>query len=163
MNSPRPVLLAAALAVAACQSKAAPPPAPAEPTIEQKEAQGRRASEHRWQRMKDCAEQAERTAKREKLFAGAVMDPYLSMGYTNHYSPKYERCFIDTSMINNAPKKNPGMPLTERILFDAYEGRLLATCSSTDGNFVICQFDGDDSAKGDCGRCAAFIEDRMTN
>ncbi len=60
-------------------------------------------------------------------------------GYTNHYSPKYNRCFLETA---------------SKTLADAYERTILATFGKT------CQIDGIPS---DCEKTAAFISDHMKN
>src|SRR5262249_41501844 len=47
-----------------------------------------------WQRMKDCAEQADRMLKRNRLEEGATIGADYIVGESkNHYSSRYERCF----------------------------------------------------------------------
>jgi hypothetical protein len=166
----RPILLTVALVATACQTKTPPPAASSEPTAEQKQAHALKSSEHRWQRMKDCAEQADRAARRDKLYEGApLFGGYHSTGYTNHYSPKYERCYVAvgyfsraalTQTVRDGKKKEP-MSLDH--LYDAYEGKMVAQCSSAEeGAYTVCIIDGQPSTS-DCALCNAFISDHMNN
>src|SRR5438094_5353962 len=53
-----------------------------------------------WQRMKDCAAQAERIVRRNKWVQGQLANgKYLSgevtfIEWQSHYAPKYERCYL---------------------------------------------------------------------
>jgi len=77
-----------------------------------------------WKRMKECAEQADRFIKQP--------DPLRNQlgGWENHYSPKYNRCYVAITYLNAEAKKNPKLPLTFDVLYDAFEGRMLVFCGS---------------------------------
>jgi len=68
-----------------CQSK----PQDAAPGIGQARQQEQRRTDD-WQRMKECAQQSDRMAKRFDWVEGK--DGVL--GWENHYSPKHGRCFV---------------------------------------------------------------------
>ena len=61
-----------------------------------------------WQKSKDCAAQTEKVMKDKT-------------GFTNHYSPKYNRCFI--SELTRAPGERAGKDYPETVnqLIDAFE------------------------------------------
>jgi hypothetical protein len=114
--------------------------------------------------MKDCFEQADRMARRYKLYEGAPWANYTVSGYTNHYSPKFDRCYVEVVVTNHQIKEYPRSPLTERMLYDAFEGRELAICSSKEPTAVVsCQIEGSASTAGDCAACESFVEDHMNH
>jgi hypothetical protein len=60
------------------------------------------------------------------------------MGWTNHYSPKYDRCYVLVSYLHKGGKaKPPGEPITYNELWDAFERKLLSTCAGADRNHHI--------------------------
>src|SRR5215469_12925643 len=68
------------------------------------------AAKDNWQRSKECAAQAQRAAAE---VGGEV--------WQSHYSPKYERCYVQVFL-------ERGVPIQLRwILLDAFEMRTLAT------------------------------------
>jgi hypothetical protein len=98
-----------------------------------------------WARMRECAAQAERDAKS----VGWDKD---ALGWENHYSSKYERCFVAVSWAGPHD-------LTEE-LYDAFERRSLATC----GDAFAATVDAD-GASTPVSRlvCDDFIRDRMAH
>jgi len=64
-----------------------------------------------WQRMKECAEQADREAKRSGWIEGKRDGDASIVGWQNHYSPKYERCYVSVSYINHEARKDRDLPL----------------------------------------------------
>ena len=147
-------------AAAGCSTGATTPTAP-----EQAATEAQRVKDRVWARAKDCADQAERAARRQNWVEGGKFYFWTSTGYTNHYSPKYDRCYVAVSYSNEDAKANPG-PTQQELLFDAFENRLLATCSSSasaDLRSFYCNV-GDNSEKdGDCGVCGEFIKEHLDN
>jgi hypothetical protein len=156
--TPRLALLALLATTTACQ---AGPPPPAVPAAGRAEADAQKAKDRAWQRMKDCAQQADRAARREKWFEGAPMKPYVSTGYTNHYSPKYDRCYALVTFLNH--EAGSKLPLTQELLFDAFEARVLATCTSTEVAAAFCSIEVSPEKMGNCQACEAYVKDRMDN
>ena len=118
-----------------------------------------------YQRMKDCAEQTDRIAKRSGWVEGRRTGDTTIFGWTNHYSPKYGRCYILVNHLNHPTKDLKGFPLTYDELFDAFEGRLLSTCTDakTSEASWFCSIQDDDRLPGDCRACRQFAKDRMGN
>jgi len=142
-----------------CQSK----PQAAAPDIEQaRQEQARQQEQKRaddWQRMKECAQQTERMAKQE----GWVQGKDGILGWQNHYSPKYGRCFVSMSFMDESAKKDPDWPLLYDELIDAFEGRTLAMCTDAQVSKArfLCNVQDPAGPTGDCGACRQWIEDRM--
>jgi hypothetical protein len=114
-----------------------------------------------WQRMKECAEQAERFAKHE----GLAKDPAVP-SWRDHYSPKHGRCYILVNHVNWAPGKLGDLPRHYDELWDAFEGRLLSICTDSTWatqSALYCSVQADDSPKNDCQACREFTKDRMDN
>jgi hypothetical protein len=102
-----------------------------------------------WQRSKECAAQTEKVM-RDKPGA-----------WENHYSPKYDRCFI--SVIDG--RTGSLHKLARKRLMDAFERIILATMilgggSSVDDPDWTCQID---SELVDCLKADRFISDHMKN
>ena len=87
------------------------------------------------------------------------------MGWQNHYSPKYGRCYVQVSYINRRAKTDRELPLFYDELMDAFEARLLAVCTdaSNAGAFMFCRVEGDENRRSDCRACRQFIRDHMDN
>lgn len=85
-------------------------------------------------------------------------------GYEDHYSQKYERCFMTISTMNSAAG-TPGHtePAFTTDLYDAFEGKLLATSGYTLGTWAGCHIEGIPGSISYCLEADAFIEDRMQN
>jgi hypothetical protein len=106
-----------------------------------------------WQRSKECASQAEKVM-RDKPGAWA-----------NHYSPKYERCFIRVT--ESVPGDDKVSTLYKYDLIDAFERTLLATLTlgggpgrqHIDPDFS-CQIDDQPVA---CAKASSFISEHMKN
>jgi hypothetical protein len=104
--------------------------------------------------MKECAAQAERAAKS----AGWDKDPDV-MGWENHYSAKYERCFV--GMTRSAPSD------VTIELYDAFEGKNLAACKLTEFSDAISVVaDAETETRMVAvtkSVCQQFIDDRMAH
>jgi hypothetical protein len=130
--------------------------------------------------MKECAAQAEKAmAERDRRsisFGGHGSD-----GSTNHYSPKYNRCFVKVEYLE-APKNTiKGAPMFRTYLMDAFEQANLASSASGPTAQFLCRneedpkecekiaaivWDGACNIEGDkidCAKAQQFIEEHMKN
>jgi hypothetical protein len=103
-----------------------------------------------WERSKECAAQA------EKLVAEWDRDG-LAKGFpktiwVNHYSPKYNKCFIETF---NPPAGAPSG--RKDSLFDAFERSEVASWDEGYDCFI------DDEKIADCTKVRDFIREHMRN
>lgn len=117
-----------------------------------------------WGRTKQCAERADKMIKAGGWNATNPADTLELFGYQNHYSPKYQRCYIELSI----HQKNPtdAIPGQWVELYDAFESKNLATCVSefaTEQQKLMCSVDrpDSDSSRVSCSVCDAFINDHM--
>src|SRR5262249_13433567 len=117
----------------------------------------------RWQRMKECAQQTDRMTKQAGWVAGKREGILTILGWQNHYSEKYERCYVQVNYANHAAEQNRDLAPVYDELFDAFEGKLLAICTDakTAQSPVFCSIQDDDSPRFDCGACRRFVKDRM--
>jgi len=120
--------------------------------------------------MKDCAEQAERFAKQLKAMEREQEQAWRSqttrfIDWDNHYSPKYSRCYFRAAYLNQSKSKN--VPWATNIMFDAFEGRVLSSCTkATDAGYARGFCSVDDQAvrsEGDCAACQRYIDEHMDN
>jgi hypothetical protein len=115
-----------------------------------------------WQRMKDCAAQTDRIAKQQGWVERESNGEILTR-WQNHYSPKYARCYIQVHYVNNAPGEHPNIPITSYDFIDAFEQKLLSTCSDSFTTSALCMVTGDHRSDFDCHACRQFVKDRMEN
>jgi hypothetical protein len=103
-----------------------------------------------WERTRECAAQAEHAAKRAGWDAG-------KSGWENHYSVKYERCFVAVDSFADG--------VVNHELYDAFEGHLLALCPFSTTKTTICITEDADGKNPpvDCDVCRQFIADRMSH
>jgi hypothetical protein len=73
-----------------------------------------------WQKMKDCAAQAERVGPGEAEINKG--------NYVNHYSPKYDRCFVKISWVIRQGEEIKGQGAR---LVDAFEHDTIALSQTT--------------------------------
>ncbi|MGD1097011.1 MAG: hypothetical protein ABSB35_34105 [Bryobacteraceae bacterium] len=114
-----------------------------------------------WDRMMQCATRADQWTAAVGLVEGKRQGNVEILGWENHYSPKYERCYLLVSYLNKGGKAEPpGDPISYKELWDAFERKLLATCTGPQfGTSGFCSIEGE---KGfDCATCQQFIDDRM--
>ena len=114
-----------------------------------------------WERMRQCATRADQLTAAAGLVEGQRNGDVVTLGWINHYSPKFEHCYVLVSYLNKGGKAAPpGIPISYHELWDAFERRLLSTCAGPDfGSSAYCSLDGQ---KGfDCAACQQFIDDRM--
>ena len=135
------------------KAKAVTPEMKTQPTPED------RAEKDTWDRSRQCAEQAERFVKR--LIEEGRGGPFKVMGWFNHYSPKFQKCYVRVSYYNALAKSDKEQPLLPFGLYDAFENREIAFCSGTPS--PLCQFLGDDGSEipGDCAGCQRFVNERI--
>jgi len=122
--------------------------------------------------MKDCADQTDRMLKRAHLEEGQRIDADTTIiGTQNHYSPKYERCYVQVFYTHNLKgnideQVKKGFPLVSYDLYDGFEGKLLSRCTDmpqiTHSYFCSIEGDGGNTA-WDCSDCRKFTKDRMTD
>jgi hypothetical protein len=106
-----------------------------------------------WQKSKECAGQAEK-----------VINDWddASVSWRNHYSPKYNRCFILVSRQINV--KDWIGTVIEDTFYDAFERSTLATSIvSPVPPQVATLCSTDEDAKADCKTAADFITEHMKN
>jgi len=99
-----------------------------------------------WQKSKECAAQAEKLVaewERDGLAKG-----FPKVIWTNHYSPKYNRCFIEAFF-------DPSTRVSS--LIDAFERSTLASCDFANEYCTI------DIEKVDCVKVYDFIKEHMKN
>jgi len=106
-----------------------------------------------WQKMKDCAAQAEKV--------GPVEAEANNGSYTNHYSAKYDRCYVRITWL----LKGQGEEVSEigERLVDAFEHdtkALSLTPQPQPGSKKGCFVDG---GTGDCAAASDFISEHMRN
>jgi hypothetical protein len=83
-----------------------------------------------WQRSKECATQAEKMIAARDLRSVSFGGPRVA-SWTNHYSPKYSRCFVSVSYFDGATPPPKGMPwLSSTILIDAFERSTVASTAT---------------------------------
>lgn len=114
-----------------------------------------------WDRMRQCTAQADQFTAAAGLVEGQQNGGTVTTGWTNHYSPKYEHCYLLVSYVHKGGKaKPPGEPISHNELWDVFERKLLSTCAGAQfGTNAYCSIDGQ---KGfDCAACQEFIDDRM--
>ena len=107
--------------------------------------------------MGECAAQADRVMKEENMEAGQHPSPQTRvMGWRNHYSPKYGRCFVLVTL-----QQDSGPPYYDE-LYDVFERRLMAMCTTAEQVSPFCSIqEGSDPAAGTCTVCKAFLDDHM--
>lgn len=107
-----------------------------------------------WQRSKECAAQAEKV----------MTDKPGS--WENHYSPKYNRCFVSTSTRTPGERAGKDFPETVVELIDAFERTALAQWVSaypqSEGplNALSCHIGYEPAA---CAKAISFISEHMKN
>ena len=169
MPTPRlrtPLLLAVLVFAVACETK---PQGPTPEQIKAREAEQAAAAaqkerDHAWQRTKECAEQTDRYTKRSGLVESGMNGTVLTMGWQNHYSPKYEKCFVRIGYMETSKKARPVDRVLWTDLVDAFEGRIVATCTDgIDARSPYCSVYVGGVPSGDCWACREFMRDRMEN
>jgi hypothetical protein len=127
--------------------------------------------------MKECAAQAEKVMTDRDL--RTIASGGTRADWTNHYSPKYKRCFVSAYYFSNEPIK--GGPQTYTILIDAFERSNLAStasgveaetacrgqekpadCEATAHKLwgIACKIEDEPT---DCAKAKQFIEGHMKN
>jgi hypothetical protein len=112
-----------------------------------------------WQKSKECANQAEKVMADNDRRATAMGLPG-SAGWTNHYSPKYDKCFVSAEYVNKDGGIGKNGPMFTTSLIDAFERSFLATSASVGPTEGFCQIDHKPVA---CAKAEDFIAERMKN
>jgi hypothetical protein len=131
-----------------------------------------------WQKSKECAAQAEKVMADRDVRAVAAGGNRAD-GWSNHYSLKYNRCFV--SAIYFAKTVTKGGPLTSRNLIDAFERSSLANTAVGVAPEIACREEEKlaecvetarllwkyactiDEETTDCLKAKQFIEEHMRN
>jgi len=130
--------------------------------------------------MKECAAQAEKVVaerdRRSVAFGGHGSD-----GWSNHFSPKYNRCFVKLQYLTAAKDAIKGSPNLHTYLMDAFERTDIAIAASGPSAELQCRNDENpkecekgalimweiacriDGEQADCKMAQQFIDERMRN
>jgi hypothetical protein len=114
-----------------------------------------------WERSKACATQA------EKVIKWLVGDD-AKITWQNHYSPKYDRCFLKTWRMLDAKKVEDWTGnVSETDLYDAFERSRLAnyvTAIPPSPRFEsLCDIEDKEKSHEDCRAAADFIAEHLKN
>jgi hypothetical protein len=114
-----------------------------------------------WERSRQCAERAEKVVKQIKVSGDSGV-----VTWENHYSPKYERCFVLVTYQDPKPDIATGTPALYVELADALENRLLAAAAVGWEAFKPMPFycrirEGSGERIVNCSDADAFIQERM--
>lgn len=110
-----------------------------------------------WQKSKECANQAEKVVKDKEIILS---------GWQNHYSPKYDRCFVTETRLTPGEGAGKDFPEVQYTLIDAFERSVLAQWVSeyphSEGplNALSCHID---YRLAECAKAKLFIAEHMKN
>ncbi|HEY6345103.1 MAG TPA: hypothetical protein VIY49_26700 [Bryobacteraceae bacterium] len=128
-----------------------------------------------WERSKECAAQAEKVVadrdRRTAAFGGHSAD------WTNHYSPKYNRCFVTVLYMADPKTAVKGAPVFNSFLIDAFERSSVASSACCGSPEILCHSGEDaescrriwqsackiEDQETDCEKAKQFIEEHMKN
>jgi hypothetical protein len=110
-----------------------------------------------WQKMKDCAEQADKVAsdyQRRKMPMGAIP----GSNWANHYNAKENRCYMELWYITIGNKRGSRefVEVSVHSLEDAFDRKAVAQWA--DNGF--CEINGEHA---DCEKAVQFIVEHMKN
>jgi hypothetical protein len=128
MNYPRAFQMTVSFAVLAVLSFAQTPTkkiSPAQPKSDT------------WQRSKECAAQAEKAVE-ERNSRSVAYGGHGSDSWTNHYSPKYNRCFVKVEYFADQTYAVKGGPLFYTFLEDAFERTNVAESADGPSIQLVC-------------------------
>jgi hypothetical protein len=133
-----------------------------------------------WQKSKECSAQAEKImAERDQQSVARGSTP--ASTWSNHYSPKYNRCFIKAEYFLDAKSIVKGGPFGYAQLLDAFERSILAVTAYGVSSHLACRsepnpeeceqnaalawkiFSKIDSEDTDRATAKAFITEHMKN
>jgi hypothetical protein len=105
-----------------------------------------------WQKSKECSVQAEKVmANLDQQSVARGGTPASS--WTNHYSPKYNRCFIRGEYLLDAKSTVKGGPFAYARLLDAFERSALAVTAYGLSSHLACR---SESNPDECEQSAAL-------
>jgi hypothetical protein len=106
-----------------------------------------------WIKMKECAVQAEKVLAESNVrnikFGGNSADEW-----SNHYSPKYNRCFVSMFYLRDTKATVRGGPMSSTVLTDAFERAILATSAAGPSAQLMCR---NEENTQDCERGAEIV------
>ena len=118
-----------------------------------------------WERSRQCAEQAQRIARRNGWIEGGKTGSIRLMGWSNHYSGTFQRCFVRVSYFDEEARTNRALPLITYSLFDAFENNEIAICTDSVNAAAAygCHvMEPGAESSSDCRACQRFVNERMT-
>jgi hypothetical protein len=106
-----------------------------------------------WKRMTECSAQTERLAAKEEWRGNSEV-----IGWENHYSPKYERCYV---RIQKQFALQPESSFYE--LYDAFETKFLILCGNSANAELVCRGSVEPARAEDCSKavCQQYIDEHM--
>ena len=118
-----------------------------------------------WERMKDCAQQSGKMLRLGHLEPETRVSNDISVtGNQNHYSLKFGRCYVQVFYLHHVSKADieKGIPPISYELYDAFEGKLLSSCTDM-LRFEESAFCDVEDNSTTCSACREFVKDRMTD
>jgi hypothetical protein len=134
-----------------------------------------------WERSKECAAQAEKMIAAHDAEMVALLGAKHSDRWSNHYSPRYDRCFVESIYLPQAKDIVKGGPVTFTTLFDAFERSDLASTAVGLAPEIACRNEQNseqcleiarniwksscriDNQPTDCAKAKQFIAEHMKN
>lgn len=116
-------------------------------------------SVNNWQKMMECANRVDYWLSRNET----KMPHYLFLGTENHYSPKYNKCFIRLSYMHDGTGLDT-FPMFIEFMHDAFEGTSLAGWSTSSNAANVAE--GYCAIKNKpipCRQAKQFINEHMEN
>ncbi len=149
----RIAIAAAVFGVLGCGPSQPPTVQQAPPTV--------KAPPDLWLRTKECADQADRVAARNRWNEDSHQSSTVPAGWFNHYNAKLQRCFMRLDYLNREFKSNH-LPYTYYEMYDAFENRRVAVCTDSpmENSGTFCDI-GDTPTP--CPQCRSFVRDSMAN
>ena len=119
--------------------------------------------DHTWERSRQCAQDADRLAKRLE-WNNPAQRPIPVSGWVNHYNPKFGKCFVLVSYTRAADDRST--PYTYDQLMDAHDGSVLAsfhedTLAEQGSGKAYCSITESGSAFSACAAAKAYVYERM--
>ncbi len=133
-----------------------------------------------WERSKECAAQAEKAVE-ERNSRSVAYGGHGSDSWTNHYSPKYNRCFVEVEYFADQKYAVKGGPLFYTFLEDAFEMTNVAESAGGVNYQMLCRAEENpkeceknaasayesactiEDHKTDCATAKDFITEHMKN
>jgi hypothetical protein len=106
-----------------------------------------------WERSKECAAQAEKVVADRNRFSVAVNGHGVD-SWSNHYSPKYKRCFVKLDYVLDVKTGVKGGPFLVTDLVDAFERTSVAESADGVSPKFVCR---NEDNPAECERIAVSV------